>query len=285
LKFWKISNQLQAEHVPSELVFIRGFQRSGTNWLCNLMNLHPEITCTGEFHFESLFKSINHMLNDQFSYYNTPERKNLLHSQFCNFIESIVFEKCNHNRICIDRTPCSLTDTYMPDYKYLLITRDGRDCIVSWFYHCLNKEIIVNDKMGQNIALFKKEPTYFEANKSQLLNMPNFLRRLSKQWNDRVLSDLTLSDKSNVYMISYERLIKQTEIERLNIYKFLDIEPLQAKSLTKRTSPGFEQHDPKSHYRQGKSNRWKEYFTEQQHGIFISEAGEALQALGYSNNL
>jgi len=28
--------------------FLRGRMRSGTNWACNLLNLHPKINCHGE---------------------------------------------------------------------------------------------------------------------------------------------------------------------------------------------------------------------------------------------
>lgn len=284
MKSLSIANFLKQPKENSELVFLRGFQRSGTNWLCRLMNLHPHITCTGEFHFESFFKSFNHILNRRFNYFNTDERRELINSSFCEFLESIVFQECDHNRVCIDRTPCSLTDTYLPNYKYLLITRDGRDCIVSWFYHCLAKEIHINENMSKKISIFKENKNYFETNKRELLNLPNYLRNISRSWNDRIMSDLTLRSENNVYWISYEDLITQTEQIRADIYSFLNLDPSLAKILTAATTPGFKRHDPTHHNRKGTAGRWREYFTQEHHDIFLSEASEALQLLGYSTD-
>ncbi|MEC7499536.1 MAG: hypothetical protein VYE67_14540, partial [Planctomycetota bacterium] len=33
---------------------IRGCMKSGTNWAGNLLNLHPDISCTGEYHWEGI---------------------------------------------------------------------------------------------------------------------------------------------------------------------------------------------------------------------------------------
>ena len=33
---------------------VRGFMKSGTNWLCRLLNLHPDISCAGEFHWQNI---------------------------------------------------------------------------------------------------------------------------------------------------------------------------------------------------------------------------------------
>ena len=37
---------------PKRFFQLRGFMRSGTNWIGNLLNLHPHICCTGEYHFD-----------------------------------------------------------------------------------------------------------------------------------------------------------------------------------------------------------------------------------------
>jgi len=50
-----IVNSNQAKNI--QVVFLRAYQRSGTNWMGNLLNLHPDIVCKGEFHFKSFFDS------------------------------------------------------------------------------------------------------------------------------------------------------------------------------------------------------------------------------------
>ena len=34
----------------SDVFLLRGFVRSGTNWMGRILNLHPDINCQGEFH-------------------------------------------------------------------------------------------------------------------------------------------------------------------------------------------------------------------------------------------
>src|SRR6059058_5661183 len=48
-----------ASPVQHELFFVRGHPRSGTNWVGALLNLHPQINCFGEFHFEDIRNAID----------------------------------------------------------------------------------------------------------------------------------------------------------------------------------------------------------------------------------
>src|SRR3954470_6966991 len=41
------------------LFFVRGHPRSGTNWVGALLNLHPQVNCFGEFHFEDIRNAID----------------------------------------------------------------------------------------------------------------------------------------------------------------------------------------------------------------------------------
>jgi hypothetical protein len=43
-----------------QIFCIRGHMKSGTNWLCRLLNLHPEISSSGEYHWESYFRTYLH---------------------------------------------------------------------------------------------------------------------------------------------------------------------------------------------------------------------------------
>src|SRR5688500_9845436 len=42
---------LKIKRMHTELVFLCGFQSSGTDWLKNVMNAHPDICIRGEFPF------------------------------------------------------------------------------------------------------------------------------------------------------------------------------------------------------------------------------------------
>ena len=65
----------------------------------------------------------------------------VLRSQFYRMVERLVTEYCEGAPVCIDRTPTSLKSTFMPRRKYIYISRDGRDVLVSWCYHALRLKI------------------------------------------------------------------------------------------------------------------------------------------------
>ena len=45
--------------VEHSFFFVRGHPRSGTNWVGALLNLHPQVNCFGEFHFEDIRNAID----------------------------------------------------------------------------------------------------------------------------------------------------------------------------------------------------------------------------------
>ena len=47
--------------------FIRGYSRSGTNWLKRLLGLHPRVRCTGEFHLYHVHKQFVDLTRSPYS--------------------------------------------------------------------------------------------------------------------------------------------------------------------------------------------------------------------------
>ena len=45
---------IEADGLPRRFFFLCGCYKSGTNWVQNLLNLHPEMDVVGEFHFDVL---------------------------------------------------------------------------------------------------------------------------------------------------------------------------------------------------------------------------------------
>jgi len=261
--------------------YIRGFQRSGTNWACNLCNLHPDINCTGEFHLEELFEGFNKTINKQHGLLSRNSKS--FSNQYYDFIENTVRHYSKNHILCGDRTPTSLYSCYIPNRKYILIQRDGRDVLISWLYHLFR----IDHKFGQYTEekklLFQADKNYFENNKKELLNN-HWVKKIANNWNNRVLYDLKFieevkskSIQAEVMFIKYEELLLDTERIRTEIYSFLECNPDKAKRLNKLTSPSFKKHNPNSHYRFGKSGRWKEYFTTPQLKLFIKLASPALE--------
>lgn len=271
----------QSEH---NLFYVRGFQRSGTNWVCNLLNLHPDVNCKGEFHLRPLFTAKNSLLKKEKRILAQPQ--NNFEDSFNEFIHNLITKTCGNFKFCGDRTPCSIESCYLPDTKTILIQRDGRDVLISWIYHLFRIDHKFGPQMERRKELFQKNPDYFEANKKKLLNN-YWTAKISREWNKRVLQDhlfynnISIKERQNIKIIKYEDLLVNTDLIRHDLYKFLGTDHSKAKKLNKLTSPGFKNHNANSHYRFGKSNRWSQYFTEEQSKIFSNNAGEALNLLEY----
>lgn len=269
----------------SKVFYVRGFQRSGTNWVCNLLNLHPEISCVGEFHFKHFFDAQHQLLKQP--YVKSENKVTWLDNEFTNFIENIVKKHAGYNIWCGDRTPCAIEDVLIPNRKYIIIHRDGRDCLISWLYHLFRLNSNFGSDMEARKQLFKNDSQYFENNKKDLLNR-YWTRKIARQWNFRILQDLkTMADVRNnkididYHFIKYEDLLNNTDANRKVLYQFLEVESNKAKPLNEKTTPGFNTHQPNEHNRIGKAGRWKEYFTEEQLYWFEDIAHEALRKLNY----
>jgi len=268
-----------------DIFFVRGFQRSGTNWVCNLLNLHPNINCTGEFHFGKLYETKQSIQQRQYGL--IAKKPRIFNEQFEMFVESTIKEYCGKFSYCGDRTPESISSVIIPNKKYILIQRDGRDCIVSWAYHLLRTNFKLNSNLHKRRDIFKTDQLYFESNKNELLPN-NFVRQMAKKWNKRILEDKKTQElvqnrnlKIFLYTIKYENLLNDTDKIRNELYKFIGAKQKLAKKLDSLTQPSFNNINTNSHYRAGKSGRWIEYFTNRQIEIFEKEASEAIDYLKY----
>lgn len=269
----------------SEVFFIRGFQRSGTNWVCNLMNLHQDVKCVGEFHFRELYQAKKHLINRK---YGLISRKpNKFGDHLDSLIKSLIIDYCDNAQFCGDRTPEALDSVLIPGAKYILIHRDPRDIMVSWIYHLFNINHTFGKGMEAKKKIFQENPNYFETHKSELFNT-YWARKIATDWNRRVMADsLTMEniDKGRMNVkylfVKYEDLINDTDDWRMKMYTTIGADPSKAKSLSDHTKPGFKKHDPKSHYRLGAAGKWKEYFTEENLIVFEKVALNGLRKLGY----
>jgi len=271
---------------PNNVFYLRGFPRSGTNWLCNLINLHPEINCKGEFHIEKIFEGFQNTLDLPFGMLGRKSEE--FSEAFYSFIEELICKWCGYAPLCGDRTPIPIKEALIPNRKYLLITRDVKDVLVSLMYHYLRMGEMLSSHplMLEKHRIFQSDAEYFEKNKKQLLDTEYFVRLWAKEWNDQIIDDVECYHKSikgeidiQCFWVKYEELISNTDELRLNIYKFLGVNPFKADSLDEQTLPGFKKVNTQSHYRKGKSGSWAEYFTEQQLSWVAEEASEGMKLL------
>ena len=269
----------------SEVLFIRGYAKSGTNWVCNLLNLHPDINCKGEFHLDKLFTGLLAMQESKWSILNR-EQPELLSISFYQLAKELVIKTCENAPVCGDRTPTSIRSTFIPKVKNIYITRDGRDVIVSWAYHAFNRELVSRPSMKEKLESFKKNSNYFEENKQELLSTEAFVRGFSRKWSNQIVDDFKMmhaadrgENQLDYMWIQYEDLHQNTEKIRKKLYQYLEIDGVLAKALTNRTKAGIKKTNNTSFYRKGAVGDWENYFTDEQLDWFMEEASEGIALL------
>ena len=272
---------------PSQVFYIRGYAKSGTNWLCNLMNLHPDVRCTGEFHLKALFDGFSQMREERWSFLNQAPSSDLLSNAFHHMIKTLIIEACGKAPWCGDRTPLPLRATLLPGVKHIYVTRDGRDVLVSWIYHSYNWDLASTEKQRENRRRFQADPYYFEEHKHELLECEEAVRSFGAEWNAQILDDFRMmaaADRGEIDLdyrwVRYEDLQVDTLGYRDQLLKYLGLDATRARPLTSETQPGFgdpNTNRPKEFFRRGLSGTWQEYFTALQLNWFEDEAREALE--------
>ena len=202
---------------------------------------------------------------------------------------------------------------YQPKYlidknkKIVLLIRDGRDIIVSSYFHYL----IWNDKNKQNPKLvnYYRNNLQFEDYDDIRKNLPKFIEFMFKDEPSRLKffnypGNWTTYNKkwlkraknqSNIFIIKYEDLLGNANLQMKNLidYHFnFDNENVDERikevvfkysfeNQTKRHS-GVE--DKSNFLRKGIAGDWKNYFNEEAKDVFKKYGGSMLIQLGYEEN-
>lgn len=170
-----------------------------------------------------------------------------------------------------------------------VVLRDGRDIMVSYYYHSL----FYNDKFNSRLVEATRRDLHFSDYEDIRHNLPKFIDYKFTQrkhprfsWSEFVNSWF---DK-NVAIIRYEKMLS-APIEELSnaIQQVCRVVPdkdrigkivkkYDFKKLSKR-NPGEE--NKYSFLRKGVSGDWKNHFTKETASVFHNYAGEELIKLGY----
>ncbi|MCM2370258.1 sulfotransferase domain-containing protein [Aporhodopirellula aestuarii] len=273
-----------------EAFFIRGYAKSGTTWLSNLMNLHPQISSISEFHLAPLFEGAKSISDLSWSVLRHEPNSRLMHDALHRTVKQLIIDICGARPRCGDKTPYPLRTTFIPGVKNLYITRDGRDVVVSWFYHTMNLKIDTRPEMLEKMRQFDENPYHFEENKQQLLSCEVLVRDVAQEWNATILDDFQMmhsADQGEIDLpylwLRYEDLQLDTQKQRDKAYRFLGLSPSKAECLDSRTKAGFgdpNTNQPDKFFRRGRAGTWREYFTDEQLGWFMDEAEEAMGLIG-----
>lgn len=179
---------------------------------------------------------------------------------------------------------------YFPTMKNVFVVfRDGRDIMVSYYYHSLFKHERFNARL---VEITRRELQFDDYNDIKS-NLPRFIEyKFTRKkyprftWSEFVNSWLN----KDVPLIRYEKLL-QDPVRELSkaIYKVCKVEPDERrlrqitekysfKSLAKR-NPGEE--NKHSFLRKGIAGDWKNHFSKDARQLFAEYAGKELIKLGY----
>jgi hypothetical protein len=272
--------------VKLPLFFIGGLPRSGTTWIQQLTNAHPEVFCLGESQFVGQIAGsigrtlINHSQRrgEEDAVWAPAskgfERESVLRLLRFSFLELIRSNTGGVDlsgvKIVGEKTPENLTYIarlygLFPGVRFIHVVRDGRD--------------------GASSAWSR-----FRARLPKDMSWEDYMRWYALEWSKRNLAGLKECDGDNTLVLKYEALHADPLNEAARLFAFLGVsddpeligkalEDASFERLSGGRKPG--EVDPKSHYRRGQVGGWRTEYDERMAAVFEEVAGEALDRFGY----
>ncbi len=281
---------------PLRIFFVCGHMRSGTNWLAAILNLHPDINCTGEGPLGHFRNAVYISSSTDYLYTSREPYRTVVEEAFNELARRLVLSTSLRKPAAQwvgDNTSRQLWP-YIPGAHHFHILRDGRDVLTSWTFHQLRIGLETIEPHRTNLAgmlaKFRANPYHFHEHRHELLADEAWIRFCAHMWREYyVTAEFVLREMGagrmdiRVLPLRYEELMTDFENNRERIYRFLDLNPAAAAAASEETltSPGFKHDRPDSFYRSGKVGDWKNYATDNFRKWFKEEAGDALVSAGY----
>ncbi len=270
---------------------LRGFMKSGTNWLGSLLDRHRQVSCRGEYHWHEILGPILDKKANMSLLEDVDFRRFLIQQ-----LRSVVRRTLSRNLpneivLAGDRTPHTIAPLIL-NAPHIVLIRDGRDVLVSRAFHLFNRPTVTamfqrSKKMATSLTEFQKDKWYFKENPAALLAEPEFVIQTAKWWVAQQESDRrTLKHYPNlpVRFVQYETLLERTQEITDELFEFLGVDPALAAPIEGSLQPGFETEQPDQFLRKGEAGDWVNYFTDENKRTFKQFANEELIRQGYVAN-
>ncbi|WP_028313368.1 sulfotransferase domain-containing protein [Desulfatibacillum aliphaticivorans] len=283
--------------VPPDFLII-GLQKSGTSWVTNLLNRHPQVAVAPshpgvskgvhEGHFFDMlsWKETDHdrfvrvLKNKHDGYFDdfVGKEGGLAEDAFLAQISQrynsfIARMRTSPNNLAGDKTTeyvfhLDLVDKLYPGIKKICILRDPRDRTMSFHFHQIRKGRRDND-----------EPALEQI----------------ESYCDRLESELRclLSYQDEIHFLTYEELSKNTSVVVSSFLTYVGIKAdealidqlVEAASFERVSGRKQGQADAKSHYRKGVVGDWKHFFKEEHLAIYARRINPLVERLMAEKNL
>lgn len=286
----------QADGRTHRCFFITGCYKSGTNWVQNILNLHPMVNCKGEFHFEALWRGYESFTAQPWFLASRPRLKEIATDSVQDIVRRMMYAKTRDKPGALwlgDRTPRKMVEL-LPGAPMVNIRRDGRDVMVSWNFHHLRVKSAdrvwegVRPLAERLLPEFRADPASFEKRGKGFLYDETWFRAHARIWGENVLHDLEAAPRlrergTPLLELEYARMHADVSKARADLFGLLGLNEGEAAPLSteSKTLPGFREGAVTSFYRKGTTGEWREYFDERLVRWFKEEAGEALVRAGY----
>lgn len=275
-----------------KVFFIVGTPKSGTTWLQNILNGHPNVLCPGESNFNMIARFLVKMADNYNRDIININDKYIGHSNgyalFANddvnylFVSAIALLFSNlHGDSKIEvvgtknpdyMTAMETTVDLLPDLKYVHIIRDGRDVSVSAWFHNL-----------------RVNPTGL---KQRFSHFQNYVESIAQSWASDVQKARSFgrSYPKQYFELHYEDLHRDPELVIQRLLEFLCVDYSQRMVDQCRQSGLFEklskgrkrgQENRSSFFRKGIIGDWKNHFNQECIDTFIQYGGDLLREMGY----
>lgn len=276
--------------------FITGCYKSGTNWVQNLLNLHPAVNSKGEFHFEALWRGYTELTGTPWYLSAKPNLAEVAAESAYDTVRRMIYTQTRDKPEATwlgDRTPRPLAE-FLPGAPTVRVQRDGRDVMVSWNFHHLRVKDPARFRRDFQPAAaamcpaFQADPASFERRGAGFLSDEKWFRHHARVWSDTILADaaeapLFRERGTPLLELRYEDIHRDVHEHAGWLYAFLGLDPAiaAAPSYENRTLPGFQNSSPAKFYRKGAMGEWRDYFEDYHVRWFKEEAGRALVVAGY----
>lgn len=270
---------------------IRGFMKSGTNWLGSLLSSHESVCCYGEFHWQPMVRQLNNAFRTLPIYQEDfVEKREPVRVAFENMVRTSLDAYAEPNAKMIgERTPCTIEPVLLRGAPHISIVRDGRDVLVSRVFHMFNwpgahKFFDRFPEMRETLKAFQEDPWLFKNQPDLLLSNETLVRESARWWQEHVTTDEKAPEKYPalpIYFVRYEDLHRDVIGERKKLFEFLGVDPKRCAKIDGVLKPGFSEERPAEFLRKGQVGDWKNYFTDQTKVWFKEEAGAVLKSQGY----
>ena len=271
---------------------LRGFMKSGTNWLSELLSSHRDIGCYGEYHWQSLATEFESKLA-KLPIYKDLNYRAKARDAFEDMIKQCLRKIDPKSKVLGERTPTTLAPFVLTNVPQISIVRDGRDVLVSRAFHLHNEPDVHRlfsriPEMADQNRHFLEDPWYFQKNPEQLLSHEILVKESVLWWRDHLEQDRETCRKHPevpVKFVHYEALHMDTEKYRRELFEFLGVNPNRCEAITGKLKPGFSKENPRMFLRKGQVGDWKNYFTDDTKKWFKELGGEELIRQGYEESL